>query len=117
MVGRPRDSASRAPSRRQRTRAVPAGRRPEVGLSAVTAPVAGGAFQTVRDYVSLLKLRIVLLLDATAVGVMIPAAHGHPGLMPVFAVIVGGTLAAGGGPPINSWVDRGSAAGRNRTGG
>ena len=30
-----------------------------------------------RDYLSLLKLRVVLLLDATAVGVMIPAAHGH----------------------------------------
>src|SRR3989442_2062041 len=115
MVGRPRDSASRAPSRRQRTRAVPAGRRPEVGLSAVTAPVAGGAFQTVRDYVSLLKLRIVLLLDATAVGVMIPAAHGHPGLMPVFSVIVGGTLAAGGAHAINCWFDPAIDAGMRRT--
>ena len=43
-----------------------------------------------RDYVSLLKLRIVLLLDATAVGVMIPAAHGHPR---VGAVLAAGELA------------------------
>ena len=84
-------------------------------MSAVTAPVAGGAFQAVRDYVSLLKLRIVLLLDATAVGVMIPAAHGHPGLMPVFAVIVGGTLAAGGAHAINCWFDRDIDAEMSRT--
>ena len=44
-------------------------------MSAVTAPAAG-PLEVLRDYLSLLKLRIVVLLDATAVGVMIPAAHG-----------------------------------------
>ena len=36
-------------------------------MSAVTAPVGGGVLNIARDYLSLLKLRIVLLLDATAV--------------------------------------------------
>ena len=68
-----------------------------------------------RDYVSLLKLRIVVLLDATAVGVMIPAAHGHPRLVPVLAVLAGGTLAAGGAHAINCWFDRDIDAAMSRT--
>jgi len=59
-----------------------------------------------RDYLSLLKLRVVVLLDATAVGVMIPAAHGHPKWSAVLAVLAGGTLAAGGAHAINCWFDR-----------
>jgi heme o synthase len=84
-------------------------------MSAVTAPVAGGALQVARDYLSLLKLRIVALLDATAVGVMIPAAHGHPRLVPVLAVLAGGTLAAGGAHAINCWFDRDIDAAMSRT--
>ena len=84
-------------------------------MSAVTAPVTGGAVQAVRDYLSLLKLRIVVLLDATAVGVMIPAAHGHPRLVAMLAVLVGGTLAAGGAHAINCWRDRDIDAEMNRT--
>jgi len=68
-----------------------------------------------RDYLSLLKLRIVLLLDATAVGVMIPAAHGHPSLGAMLAVVVGGTFAAGGAHAINCWFDRDIDAEMNRT--
>jgi len=37
-----------------------------------------------RDYLSLLKLRVVLLLDATAVGVMVPAGPGMVGTMQFF---------------------------------
>ena len=84
-------------------------------MSAVTAPVRMGAPQVARDYLSLLKLRIVALLDATAVGVMIPAAHGHPRLLSVFAVLVGGTLAAGGAHSINCWFDRDIDAAMSRT--
>jgi heme o synthase len=84
-------------------------------MSAVTAPVAGGALQVARDYLSLLKLRIVALLDATAVGVMIPAAHGHPRLVPLLAVLAGGTLAAGGAHAINCWFDRDIDAAMSRT--
>jgi len=69
----------------------------------------------VRDYLSLLKLRVVVLLDATAVGVMIPAAHGHPRLTSVLAVLVGGAFAAGGAHAINSWFDRDIDAEMNRT--
>jgi protoheme IX farnesyltransferase len=85
-------------------------------LSAVTtAPAGGGVLDVARDYLSLLKLRIVALLDATAVGVMIPASHGHPRLLPVIAVLVGGTLAAGGAHAINCWFDRDIDAEMNRT--
>ena len=61
---------------------------------------------TIRDYVSLLKLRVVALLDATAVGVMLPAAHGHPEWTAVLAVLAGGTFAAGGAHAVNCWFDR-----------
>ena len=59
-----------------------------------------------RDYLSLLKLRIVLLLTATAVGAMLPAAHGLPKLSQLVAVVVGGVYAAGGAHAINCWFDR-----------
>ena len=78
-------------------------------------PLERGLGATLRDYVSLLKLRIVLLLDATAVGVMLPAAHGHPRLVAVTAVLVGGTLAAGGAHAINCWFDRDIDAAMRRT--
>ena len=68
-----------------------------------------------RDYVSLLKLRVVLLLDATAVGVMIPAAHGHPSFTAILAVLFGGTFAAGGAHAINCWFDRDIDAAMYRT--
>ena len=68
-----------------------------------------------RDYVSLLKLRVVLLLDATAVGVMIPAAHGHPSFTAILAVLFGGTFAAGGAHSINCWFDRDIDAAMYRT--
>jgi protoheme IX farnesyltransferase len=70
---------------------------------------------TLRDYLSLLKLRVVVLLDATAIGVMIPAAHGHPSLSAVVAVLLGGTFAAGGAHAINCWFDRDIDAAMNRT--
>ncbi len=84
-------------------------------MNAATAVATRGVAQVVRDYISLLKLRIVLLLDATAVAVMIPAAHGHPAVVPVLAVIIGGTLAAGGAHAINCWFDRDIDAKMSRT--
>jgi protoheme IX farnesyltransferase len=71
--------------------------------------------QLLRDYISLLKLRVVVLLDATALAVMIPAAQGHPKLTAVAAVLVGGTLAAGGAHAINCWFDRDIDAEMSRT--
>jgi protoheme IX farnesyltransferase len=64
---------------------------------------------------SLLKLRIVLLLVATAVGAMLPAAHGWPHALEVIAVILGGTFAAGGAHAINCWFDRDIDATMTRT--
>ncbi|HEV2029460.1 MAG TPA: heme o synthase [Candidatus Dormibacteraeota bacterium] len=84
-------------------------------MSAVTAVSSRGVASIARDYVSLLKLRIVALLDATAIGVMIPAAHGHPRLVSVIAVLAGGTLAAGGAHAINCWFDRDIDAEMTRT--
>jgi protoheme IX farnesyltransferase len=84
-------------------------------MNAVSVRPAASVFSVARDYVSLLKLRIVALLDATAIGVMIPAAHGHPRLASVLAVLVGGTLAAGGAHAINCWFDRDIDAEMTRT--
>jgi protoheme IX farnesyltransferase len=84
-------------------------------MSVVTATAPRSLASVARDYISLLKLRIVLLLDATAIGVMIPAAHGHPRVVAVLAVLVGGTLAAGGAHAINCWFDRDIDAEMTRT--
>ncbi len=84
-------------------------------MSTTTVVASSGVLRAARDYVSLLKLRIVLLLDATAVAVMIPAAHGHPAVVPVLAVLIGGTLAAGGAHAINCWFDRDIDAEMTRT--
>ncbi len=84
-------------------------------MNAISAPARSTALSTARDYISLLKLRIVLLLDATAVGVMLPAAHGHPRVQAVLAVLAGGTLAAGGAHAINCWFDRDIDAEMTRT--
>ncbi len=73
------------------------------------------AGELIRDYLSLLKLRIVALLDATALGVMLPAAHGHPRLTAVAAVFAGLTCAAGGANAINMWFDRDIDAEMTRT--
>ena len=84
-------------------------------MSVITATSPRSLVAVVRDYGSLFKLRIVLLLDATAVGVMIPAAQGHPRVGAVVAVLAGGTLAAGGAHAINCWFDRDIDAEMTRT--
>lgn len=76
---------------------------------------AHSGWAVLRDYLSLLKPRIVVLLVGTAVAPMIPAARGLPRGMEVLAVIVGGTLAAGGAHAINSWLDRDIDAVMKRT--
>jgi len=58
------------------------------------------------DYLSLTKPTIVGLLVATAQAAMVAAAHGRPHLLAMVAVIVGGSLAAGGAHAINCWYDR-----------
>jgi protoheme IX farnesyltransferase len=84
-------------------------------MTVMTTVARRGVLDIARDDLSLLKLRIVVLLDATAIGVMIPASQGHPRLQPVLAVLAGGTLAAGGAHAINCWFDRDIDAAMNRT--
>src|SRR5256714_3746487 len=62
-----------------------------------------------------MKLRVVVLLDATALAVMVPASQGHLRLLAVAAVLVGGTFAAGGAHAINCWFDRDIDAEMSRT--
>lgn len=83
--------------------------------AALPQTVSRGAIEVLRDYLSLLKLRIVLLLVATAVGAMLPAARGLPHPLLVLAVVLGGTLAAGGAHAINCWFDRDIDAAMART--
>ena len=65
-----------------------------------------GPMDTVRAYVALTKPRIIELLLVTTVPTMVLAAGGFPSPWLMAAVIVGGTLAAGGANAINMYVDR-----------
>jgi protoheme IX farnesyltransferase len=86
-----------------------------VTQAAIPGAAARGTWDVLRDYLSLLKLRIVVLLVGTAVGPMVPAARGLPRASDVFAVVIGGTLAAGGAHAINCWLDRDIDAVMKRT--
>ncbi|MFZ0920517.1 MAG: heme o synthase [Candidatus Dormiibacterota bacterium] len=61
---------------------------------------------TARDYVSLAKPRIIVLLLITEVATMIIAARGIPSLALLFWAALGGALASGGSGAINCWYDR-----------
>jgi protoheme IX farnesyltransferase len=59
-----------------------------------------------RDYVSLAKPRIIVLLLITEVATMIIAARGIPSPGLLFWAALGGALASGGSGAINCWYDR-----------
>jgi protoheme IX farnesyltransferase len=61
--------------------------------------------QTVRDYATLMKPRIVLLLIFTTVTAMIVARRDVPALTLV-STIIGGTLSAAGASALNHYLDR-----------
>ncbi len=61
---------------------------------------------TLGAYVRLTKPRVIELLLVTAVPPMVLAHRGMPSLWLVFAVVVGGALAAGGANTINCWIER-----------
>jgi heme o synthase len=73
-------------------------------------PVATGSLaqvrSTARDYMSLAKPRIIVLLVLTEVATMVMAARGLPSLTLVFWAALGGALASGGSGAINCWYDR-----------
>ena len=59
-----------------------------------------------RDYLTLTKPPIILLLWVTALGGMIMAAQGFPSGKLLLAVLVGGGMTAGGASAINHCMDR-----------
>jgi len=63
-------------------------------------------FGTLRAFVALTKPRIIELLLVTTVPTMVLAAGGLPSPWLMAAVVIGGTLAAGGANAINMYVDR-----------
>ncbi|MGH7687691.1 MAG: heme o synthase [Candidatus Dormibacteria bacterium] len=73
------------------------------------------ALAVARDYVSLTKPRVVVLLEVTAIAAMIMAAHGLPRWELVLATVIGGWLAAAGANAINCWFDRDIDAEMGRT--
>jgi protoheme IX farnesyltransferase len=75
----------------------PATRRP--------APHRPGPADVVRAYVALIKPRVIELLLVTALPAMFLAERGFPPLWTVFAVLVGGTMAAGSANALNCVID------------
>jgi protoheme IX farnesyltransferase len=59
-----------------------------------------------RDYVSLAKPRIIVLLLITELSTMFIAARGIPTVALLFWAALGGALASGGSGAINCWYDR-----------
>ena len=59
-----------------------------------------------RDYFTLTKPSIMLLLLITTVPAMILAQGGWPGWWPVIATLIGGMLASGGAGAVNMYIDR-----------
>jgi protoheme IX farnesyltransferase len=67
---------------------------------------ARAALERVRLYVALTKPRIIELLLITTVPTMVLAQGGVPSIWLMVAVVIGGTLAAGGANAMNQFVDR-----------
>ena len=60
----------------------------------------------VRDYFTLTKPTIILLLLITTLPAMVLAADGWPGTGLVLATLLGGIMAAGGASAVNMYIDR-----------
>ena len=64
------------------------------------------ATATARDYLALMKPRIILLLLITTITTMIVASPHHLPLAALLLTVLGGTLAAGSANAFNMYVDR-----------
>jgi protoheme IX farnesyltransferase len=84
--------------------AVEAPVKPEIAAPA--SPLLALWAQMARDYVGLLKPRIILLLIVTEAGAMIVAARGWPSPVVLISSLIGGAMAAGGASAVNCWFDR-----------
>ena len=78
----------------------------EARLPARDPELEPSPLDTLRAYVALTKPRIIELLLVTTVPTMVLAHGGLPSIWLMAAVVVGGTLAAGGANAINMYVDR-----------
>ena len=70
------------------------------------AKKGGSVLSLARDYLSMTKPPIILLLLITALGGMFLAAQGIPSLRVVILVCLGGALGAGGANALNHYLDR-----------
>jgi heme o synthase len=77
-----------------------------VGIETQVAAAPRALRSVARDYLSLTKPRIIVLLEVTAFAAMVMAARGWPGTWRVVVTLLGGALAAGGANTINMWFDR-----------
>ncbi len=79
--------------------------------------IAGAATQraVLRDYITLTKPRIVLLLLFTALAGMFLASGGPPDVALAITVLVAGALASGGANALNHFLDRDIDARMRRT--
>ena len=80
----------------------------EMAIPLITDPAAAGvsARSKVASYFALTKPRIIELLLITTVPSMVLAAGRWPGVWPVLATLIGGSLSAGGANALNNYVDR-----------
>jgi heme o synthase len=77
-----------------------------VPTSEPASAAATGAWASVRAYIRLTKPRVVELLLVTTVPAMVLAERGWPSTWLVLAVLVGGSLGAGGANATNCWIER-----------
>jgi protoheme IX farnesyltransferase len=71
--------------------------------------------KTIRTYLELTKMPIVLLLIFTTLTAMMIAANGRPDAGVMIATLIGGALSAGGASAINQYYDRDMDAKMSRT--
>jgi protoheme IX farnesyltransferase len=80
----------------------------EIAIPLITDPSSAGLSTRSKaaSYFALTKPRIIELLLITTVPSMVLAAGRWPGLWPVLATLIGGSLSAGGANALNNYVDR-----------
>jgi protoheme IX farnesyltransferase len=76
------------------------------GAGTRRVPGVQGAVATARDYLALMKPRIVLLLLITTVTTMLVASPHHLAVSTLLLTVLGGTLAAGSANAFNMYIDR-----------
>src|SRR3954469_5090491 len=74
-----------------------------------------GFKKTIRTYLELTKLPIVLLLIFTTITAMMIASNGRPDPGTLIWTLIGGALSAGGASAINQYYDRDMDAKMSRT--